>query len=178
MQPATSTHSNRFEGRLDGLRDHPTLGLPIRFFFRRREQVLYLAVGGWNTIFGYGVWALLQYVLGERLNYLVIVVLSWPVAVLNAYLGYRFLVFRSRASVLGELPRFSLVYLASLIANLALLPVAMLVLPFSIYVDQALFLGTLVACSYLGHRYYSFNGGRRRDSVDSAQGVPKAVTKD
>ena len=81
---------------------------PVRFYLRRREQVLYLAVGGWNTVFGYGVWALLQFLLGDRLHYLVIVLIAWPIAVLNAYLGYRFLVFRSRGSILRELPRFSL----------------------------------------------------------------------
>ena len=56
-------------------------------------------------------WALLQYLLGDHLHYLVVVVLSWPIAVLNAYLGYRYVVFRSRGPVLRELPRFSLVYL-------------------------------------------------------------------
>ena len=45
MQPTASTTSNRFERRLDGLREHPILGRPVRFYFRRREQVLYLVVG-------------------------------------------------------------------------------------------------------------------------------------
>ena len=50
----------------------------------------------------------MQYLLGNHLPYLVVVVLSWPIAVLNAYLGHRYIVFRSRGSVLRELPRFSL----------------------------------------------------------------------
>ena len=174
MQPSASSPANWYERHLDGLRDHPTLGGPVRFYFRRREQLLYLVVGAWNTVFGYGVWALMQYLLGDTLNYLVIIVLSWPIAVLNAYLGYRYIVFRSRGSVLKELPRFSLVYVATLLANLALLPIALRVLPFSIYVDQALFLGVVVVCSYLGHKYYSFGGGaarglRRRVPLRSAQ---------
>jgi putative flippase GtrA len=131
---------------------------------RRREQVLYLVVGGWNTVFGYGVWALLQYLLGAHLHYLVIVALSWPIAVLNAYCGYRVLVFRSQGSVLRELPRFSVVYLAALAVNLALLPVALAVLPFTIYLVQALFTALVVVGSYLGHRYFSFrNLGRSAD---------------
>ena len=76
-----------FERRLEGLRDHRALGRPVRFYFRRREQLLYLVVGGWNTVFGYAVWAVLQFLLGGYLHYLVIVVLSWPIAVLNAYFG-------------------------------------------------------------------------------------------
>ena len=140
---------------------------PVALVRRRREQILYLVFGGWNTLFGYGIWALLQYALGERLPYLAIVVVSWPIAVLNAYVVYRYFVFRSRGPILREFPRFSLVYLATLLVNLALLPVALRVLPFSIYVVQALFLAVVVACSYLGHRYFSF-GGRHRTRVDDA----------
>jgi putative flippase GtrA len=166
MQPAAPATSNRLERHLDGLRDHRALGRPVRFYFRRREQLLYLMVGGWNTVFGYAAWALLQYVLGDHLHYLVIVVLSWPIAVLNAYLGYRYVVFRSRGSVSRELPRFSLVYLITLLVNLALLPVALRVLPFNIYVIQAGFAMVVVVCSYLGHKYYSFGGGPGRPSGD------------
>ncbi len=135
---------------------------------RRREQILYLLFGGWNTVFGYGVWALFQFTLGDRLPYLAIVVLAWPVAVLNAYVVYRTFVFRSRGRVLTELPRFSLVYFLTLIVNLALLPVALRLLPFNIYGVQATFLAVVVVASYLGHRYFSF-GGSRRGTIGGAQ---------
>jgi putative flippase GtrA len=167
MQPSAPATSNRFEKHLEGLRDHATLGRPVRFYLRRREQLLYLVVGGWNTVFGYGAWALMQYLLGDHLHYLVVVVLAWPIAVLNAYLGYRYIVFRSRGPVLRELPRFSLVYLATLVVNLALLPVALRLLPFNIYVVQALFTGVVVVCSYLGHKYFSFGGAHRRRPGDT-----------
>jgi len=165
MQPIASGTSNRFEKRLEGLRDHRALGLPVRFYFRRREQLLYLVVGGWNTVFGYGVWALLQSLLGAHLHYLVVVLLAWPIAVLNAYIGYRYVVFRSRGSILRELPRFSLVYLVTLAVTLVLLPIALNVLPFNIYVVQALLTTVVVVGSYLSHRYYSF-GANRRESLE------------
>jgi len=175
MQPTAHRTSNRFEERLDGLRDHPAVGPSVRFYFRRREQLLYLVFGGWNTIFGYGVWALLQYLLGGLLPYLVVVVLAWPIAVLNAYLGYRYVVFRSRRPVLQELPRFSLVYLLTLVVNLALLPVALGALPFNIYVVQAFFAVVVVVCSYLGHKYYSFRGGDHGRSRDPSSVDPSAA---
>ncbi len=178
MQPLASRSSNRYERHLDGLREHPAFGRPVRFYFRRREQLLYLIVGAWNTVVGYGVWAVMQYLLGDTLNYLVILVLSWPFAVLNAYIGYRFIVFRSRGPVLKELPRFSLVYVAALMANLVLLPIALQLLPLNIFVIEALFMGAVVVCSYLGHRYYSFGGERRRDSLDAPHDDPAAQAKD
>ena len=156
---------SRWETRLEGLRGHAALGPAVGFYFRRREQVLYLLVGGWNTAFGYGVWALLQFLLGDHLHYLIIVLIAWPIAVLNAYLGYRLIVFRSRGPILRELPRFSLVYAITLVANLALLPIALTVLPFNIYVIEALFTGVLIVASYLSHSHFSF-GGRQEADVD------------
>jgi putative flippase GtrA len=178
VQPTASRTSNRFEKHLEGLRDHRALGLPVRFYFRRREQLLYLVVGGWNTVFGYGVWALLQYLLGDHVHYLLVVLVAWPIAVLNAYLGYRYVVFRSRGPILRELPRFSLVYFLTLVANLALLPVALSVLPFSIYVVQALLLMVVVLCSYLSHRYYSFGRGRHGDAPGAPSYDSSAVPED
>ena len=165
MQPTASGTSNRLEQRIEGLREHPVLGWPARFYLRRREQLLYLAVGGWNTVFGYAVWALLQLLLGAHLHYLVIVVLAWPIAVLNAYLGYRLVVFRSRGAILRELPRFSLVYVVGLIVGLIALPIALNILPFNIYVVQAILTAVIIVFSYLSHRYYSFGPERRRDAA-------------
>ena len=158
----------RWEASLDPLRTHSALGPLVRFYFRRREQLLYLVIGGWNTVFGYGVWAVLQYLLGDHVHYLVVVVLSWPIAVLNAYLGYRIVVFQSDGSMLRELPRFSLVYVATLLVNLALLPLALSTLPLNIYVIQALFTACVVVASFLAHKYFSFRGGPRRDVGNAA----------
>lgn len=172
MPAPTTRLLTRWETSLDPLRTHSALGPMVRFYFRRREQILYLVIGGWNTVFGYGVWAVLQYLLGSHLHYLLVVLMSWPIAVLNAYLGYRLVVFQSRGAVLRELPRFSLVYLASLVANLALLPLALATLPFNIYVIQALFTAAVVVASYLGHKYFSFRPGRQRTGMDPAANDP------
>ena len=160
MQPSPAPASNRLEERIAALKDDRTVGRLVRLYPHRREQILYLVVGGWNTVFGYGVWALMQFVLGDHLHYLVIVLLSWPIAVLNAYLGYRYIVFRSRGPLLRELPRFSTVYVATLLAPLVVLPLALAVLPFSIYVINGAFTCVVVVASYLAHRHFSFGGGR------------------
>ena len=166
MQPTAPGTSNRFDRRLDGLRDHPTLGRPIRLYLRHREQILYLVIGAWNTLFGYAMWALMQYLLGDYLPYYCRDLALVADRRAKHYICYRYIVFRSRGSVLRELPRFSLVYLVTLVVNLALLPVALRVLPFNIYVIQALFTAGVVVCSYLGHKYYSFGGERLRDTAD------------
>jgi putative flippase GtrA len=160
MQASTPNGELRpgWRARLAG---HRLLGQPLALLAARREEILYLVVGGWNTVFGYGLWALLQFVLGERLHYLAIVVISWPLSVLNNYLCYRYLVFRSRGPILRELPRFSAVYSATLLANLVMLPAALQIWPGSIYVVQAAFMATVIVVSYLAHKHFSFRGGQR-----------------
>lgn len=150
---------------LESMNHRPLLGRMARFYQRRREQILYLVVGGWNTLFGYLVWALLQYILHDYVYYLLILVIAWFPAVLNAYLCYRHFVFRSRESVWRELPRFSLVYVLTLCIGLIGLPILLRVLPFSIYVTQALLTVAMVILSYLSHKYFSFKGGRKRSTI-------------
>lgn len=159
---ADSTRRGRVERAADAL-------VPSRFV-RQREQLQYLVVGAWNTLFGYAVWALLQTLLHDRLGFEAIVVLSYPIAIANAYLTYRYIVFRSHGPILMEIPRFSVVYLLTMIANLVALPVLLSVLPFSIYVTQAIFTVGVVVASYLGHRRFSF-GHRGVASVTSPGGL-------
>lgn len=146
---------------LDFASQQRVIGRPVRYLRERHEQTLYLVVGAWNTAFAYGEWALLQTLLHNYLHYLAILVLAWPPAVLNAYICYRRFVFRSSRSVRAELPRFSLVYVATLIAGLAALPFLLRTLPFDIYVIQAGYTIVVVVLSYLAHKFISFGGHLR-----------------
>ena len=128
-----------------------------------REQIAYLLVGAWNTLFGYALFALLYYLLGTHLHVDVILVLSYVVSIANAYIGYRFVVFRSTGSMARELPRFTAVYAVTLAANLVVLPLSLRLLPWNVYVVQGLFTVVIVVLSYLGHKYFSFRGGGAAD---------------
>jgi putative flippase GtrA len=132
-----------------------------------REQIHYLAVGGWNTLFGYLSFVVLYYFLNGVLPLTAILVLSYVISVANAYICYRYVVFRSRDSILRELPRFTSVYLVALAANLVVLPLALHYLPLSAYVVQALFTLAVVLLSYVGHRYFSFGG--RQGNADTRE---------
>ena len=130
---------------------------------RHREQLTFVVVGGWNTLFGYAIWAGMQSALGDRLHYLVIVLLAWPVAVGNAYLCHRYITFKSHEPILQELPRFSMVYLVTLLFSLIALPIALAILPFDIYLTQAALTVGVIAASYVAHKYYSFGRARGGD---------------
>jgi len=135
-----------------------------------RQQILYLAVGAWNTLFGYGVFVVLYYLVGDRVGAAPVLVASYVIAIISAYVGYRYVAFRSHQSVFQEFPRFSAVYLLTLVVNLVFFPIALRLLPLSTYGIQALFTVGVVIVSYLGHRHFSFQ-------TRAADEVPAAVSR-
>ena len=52
---------------------------------RYREPLAYVIVGGWNTLFGYGCFAALYYLLHTHLHVDVILVFSYVLSIANAY---------------------------------------------------------------------------------------------
>ena len=151
-QPSSERLRGRIENGADAAVPRGLLGY--------REQIHYLAVGAWNTLFGYLNFAVLYYLLHIVLPVAVILVISYVLSIANAYVCYRYIVFRSRGIVWKELPRFSSIYLVALAANLIVLPLALKTLPLNAYVIQALFTLAVVLLSYLAHKYFSFRGGQ------------------
>jgi len=60
-----------------------------------REKLLYLVVGGWNTLFQYVSFSVLYYLLHAQLFSSVILFLSYALSSINGFLGFRYVVFKS-----------------------------------------------------------------------------------
>jgi putative flippase GtrA len=122
----------------------------------RERGIRYLLVGVWNTIFGYGVFALLQLTLGDSINYVILLAIAQVIGTLNAFVGYRLLVFRVHGNLLRDLARFSTVYVGAFVVNLALLPLLVEVVGLPVLIAQALVVGGTVVASFFVHRGFSF----------------------
>jgi putative flippase GtrA len=127
--------------------------------------IRYLLVGGWNTAFGYGVFAVLNYLLTGTIPYAYMVanLLANVISITIAYFGYKFFVFKTKGNYLREYLRTYLVYGATCLASLAMLPVAVVLVRLVIanrvlvpYIAQAIILPIVVASSYFGHKKFSF----------------------
>jgi putative flippase GtrA len=130
----------------------------------RERGIRYLLVGGWNTVFGYGVFALLQLTVGDDLGYLAILAIAQVLATVNAFVGYRTLVFKVHGDVLRDFARFSTVYVGAFLVNLAVLPLLVEVIGLPVLVAQALVVGGTVVASFFVHRGFSFR--RQVSEVD------------
>jgi putative flippase GtrA len=126
----------------------------------RQQGIRYLIVGGWNTVFGFCSFAALQIAFGDQVHYLILLAIAMVFAILNAYIGYRLFVFKVRGRWIRDLGRFSLVYLSSFAANVAILPLLVEVIGLPVLVAQAITVTGTVALSFFAHRSFSFR--RRR----------------
>jgi len=124
-----------------------------------RQKLLYLVVGGWNTLFGYGSFAALYYLLRDRLSYAPIFIASYALAMLNAYWGYKLVVFKSPGRFHQEFPRFAIVYVIALGVNLVVFPWLTKTLGLNPYLSQAVFTVALVICTYIVNKRFSFRQG-------------------
>ncbi len=96
--------------------------------FPAGQFIRYLCVGAFNTLFGYGSFVValtqLNVLLPARLLYLTVVlasVLSMPLNITVAYLGYKFFVFRTKGNFLSEWFKCFAVYGTGMIPALAAL---------------------------------------------------------
>ena len=120
------------------------------------QPAIYLVVGGWNTLFGVGLYALLYFLVGQRINYFVLMIPCNILAITNAYIGYKLFVFRTRGHWLREYLRFYVVYGAAMLLGMGL--VVLFVQVFHMHPVWANIGATIltVLISFLGHKHVSF----------------------
>jgi len=129
-----------------------------------KQGVRYLIVGIWNTIFGYGLFAVLEVSLGNRIPYILLLAVAQVVATINAFFCYRWLVFKVSGYFWRDLWRFSLVYAGAFAVNLVALPFLVEVFGMNVLVAQALVVGGTIVASFLLHRNFSFGRPGPRQS--------------
>lgn len=129
-------------------------------------QVLrYLVVGGWNTAFGYGVFAGLTYLFTDHIPYpyMAANALGSVIAITVAFFGYKLFVFKTEGNYLREYLRVYVVYGASSLLSLALLPLFVALVHLAVanegavpYIAQAFTTPLVVLISFVGHQRFSF----------------------
>lgn len=126
-----------------------------------RAGARYALVGVFNTAFGYGIFAGLELLAGGALPYLVVLLVSHVIGVLQAFVLHRTVTFRVRGQILVDLARFESVYLVALAVNIVLLPLLVEVGGVPVLLAQPVCLLAVALGTYVGHKHFSF---RRADA--------------
>ena len=138
------------------------------------QFVRYIVVGGFNTVFGYGLFALLTWSfkgLGPY-NYMYAAVLGNVIAISVAFLGYKWFVFQTRGNYLMEWIRCFGVYGSSALISLAGLPILVPILRHALhrpeqapYIAGALLMIVTVLSSFFGHKNFSFRQKHKEEHI-------------
>ena len=147
------------------------------------QFVRYIVVGGFNTVFGYGLFALLTWSfkgLGSY-NYMYAAVLANVIAISVAFLGYKWFVFRTHGNYLIEWIRCFGVYGSSMLIGLAGLPILVPILRHVLrrpeqapYIAGALLMIVTVLFSFFGHKNFSFRQKYVEEDAKSHSEIPSA----
>lgn len=129
---------------------------PDLFSAPQRQFIRYLLVGGWNTVFGMAVYGGLYYWLGSRVHYLVLAIPANIVAITNAFICYKLIVFRTQGNILREYFRCYIVYGGMMLAGAGALLLLVEWLGMSPVAANCLSTVVLTFVSYLSHRNFSF----------------------
>lgn len=125
----------------------------------------YLLTGGFNTLFGYGTFALFTMLFAPlgRQSYILAVVPSTLINITVSFLGYKWFVFKTKGNYLREWVRCVGVYSGSMALSMTLLPVFVFVIRHRFgyesqapYIAGALLGGITVIISFFGHKHISF----------------------
>jgi putative flippase GtrA len=148
-----------------------------------RQLIRYLLVGGFNTVFGYGLFALLNWSftgLGSY-SYMYAAVLANLIAITVAFLGYKWFVFRTRGNYFIEYIRCFAVYGTSALIGLAGLPILVETLRHYLhnpvqapYIAAAIMTVVAVSFSFTGHKKFSFRHRTVNEDSKSGSEIPPA----
>jgi putative flippase GtrA len=105
---------------------------------------------------GYLVFIGSYFILRKHLHYLGILLVAHILAVLNAFLGHKFLTFKAQGHLFADFLRFNLAYLGVLVFSLAGLPFLVEVCRLHPLASQAILTALSMAGSYLLHKKVSF----------------------
>ena len=119
------------------------------------RSVRYVFIGIYNAAIGYFIFYLINSKFGDNLHYLAVLAISYLLSLTHAYIGQRWIVFRSRGHWGMEYFRFFLVNLLGMTGN-ALLLMIFVESGIDLMLAQAVSVTIVTALSYFGHHYFSF----------------------
>jgi len=126
----------------------------------RDQRVVFVLVGGANTLIGLAIFAVIFACAGRRLGYLSVLCISYALAVLTGFYLQRRYVFDSTRRGGDAFARYALVQVAALLGNAALLLGIVEGLGAPVLPGQATSLALTVVATYCIHRRFTFHGLR------------------
>ena len=146
----------------------------------RSQALRYGVVSAWNTVFGYGCYSLFTLLLsgvGPH-GYMLANLISGPINITVAFLGYKLFVFKTKGNYIREWLRSLVVYSGAIVLSTVALPAIVFCVrrlgsqeKAAPYIAGAIVIGVSAVLSFFGHKHISFAGGTDGKLTVEAQTV-------
>ena len=148
--------------------DESSSSLPLRllrFLVKQKELLAYLLTGGWNTLFGIGLYFFAYLWFGENHHYLFIALPVNILSITNAFVCYKLFVFKTKGNWLKEYLRCYVVYGGGMLLSILLLWLLKELLCLHPAVANAIATVLVIMISYVGHKYFSFRKNSQNTGI-------------
>lgn len=105
---------------------------------------------------GYAIFAGLYLAVGYLAGYMLVAVISHLLAVTQAFVTQRLIVFRSQSNWPAEYWRFHFAHLGSLLIGLGALPIMVEIFAIPPLIAQGILTALIVLASYFVHQHFTF----------------------
>ena len=119
------------------------------------QIIKYLAVGIWNTVFGIGLYTGVILLLGEA-HYLLLGFICNIIAITQAFLFYKFFVFKTKGNYLAEYLRTYITNGTSMLAGLVMMYILVSLLKLSAIYANIIVTGITVVINFFMHKGFTF----------------------
>jgi len=137
-----------------------------RLIKKHEDKIRFLLAGGWNTLVGYATFIALYFLFNKYIHYMFLVIFANILSISNAYISYKFFVFRTKGNYLKEYLRFYVVYSFSIAVNIIIMPILVEIFRIHPIMAQGLMVFITMIISYIGHKYFSFGANTMRKLLE------------
>jgi putative flippase GtrA len=136
------------------------------------ELVRYGIVGVVNTLFGYGLFVVMQLTLGRVIQYTIVQAASNIIATVQAYWFQRWLVFRHTGNWWVGLAKFASVYSGAFFFSLGFVALLVEVFKVDILVAGAITVVLQAFGTYAANKWFTFRSGGGDSATGKGSGRP------
>lgn len=136
---------------------------------RHEQKLRYLGVSGWNYIFGNLVYIVLVTVFGKQ-YYLWMLIPANVAGITNNFLGFKFLVFRTKGHYLAEYGRSYVVYAPMVAVQFFALPVLVRLVGLDPRIANPIWGVVAFVAAYFAHRFFTFRTtGEKFEEIEAEE---------
>ncbi|MCL2567049.1 MAG: GtrA family protein [Alphaproteobacteria bacterium] len=125
-------------------------------WFSLPQFIRFILVGGYNTVFGYVVFAALYYYWGENIHYAIILFFAYLIGILNNFILFKIFVFKTKGNWLKEGISTYISYAFIYPINAILLFITIDMYKLSAYMGQGISIVITTTITYLVLKFFAF----------------------